>query len=403
MSQTFDRLAAANLLPQRGGLATRMLRRICASLRCGTLVVTTPEGQRFCHRAGAPGPEAEVVIHRWRVLRRLVFGGDIALAEAFMDGDWSSPDVTALIELGARNSATLERVIQGSAPLRWLNRLLHLRRANTRSGSRRNIEAHYDLGNDFYRLWLDAGMTYSSALYPTPELTLEQAQTAKQDRVLAMLALQPGQAVLEIGIGWGGMAERLVQAGGAVTGLTLSPSQLAYARERLAGRGADLRLQDYRDETGEYARIVSIEMLEAVGEAYWPAYFAQVKRCLAPGGAAVVQVITIEDSRFANYRANPDFIQRYVFPGGMLPSPSVMHAQAARAGLRVAAVECFGLDYARTLAEWRQRFEAAWPEIAAQGFPPRFRRLWHYYLSYCEAGFRAGALDVGLWRLEHAA
>ena len=394
--------AALTATRQPGGIQAALLRRVCGALSCGSLAITTPEGVRLEHRAAAPGPEAEITLHRWRTLRRLFFGGDVGFAESYMDADWDTPDLTALIELGAHNSHSLDNLVQGTALMRGVHRLLHLKRANPRRGSRRNIQAHYDLGNEFYARWLDAGMSYSSALYPRPDLTLEQAQTAKQDRVLEMLGLAPGQSVLEIGIGWGGLAERLVQAGTQLTGLTLSPAQLEKARERLAGTSADLRLQDYRDETAQHDRIVSIEMLEAVGEEYWPSYFAQLKRCLKPGGRAVLQVITIADDRFQQYRRNADFIQRYVFPGGMLPSPGVMQAQVAQAGLRVVARQDFGQDYARTLAEWHRRFEAAWPGIAAMGFPPRFRRLWTYYLCYCEAGFRAAALDVGLWQLEHA-
>jgi len=384
-----------------GRFHAAILRRICTHLQCGTLTVVTPDGQRFSHRAPSSGPDAELVLHRWRALRRMVLGGDVAFADAFIDGDWSSPDVAALIELAARNTTILDHVMRGSVLMRLGNRLLHLVHANTRAGSRRNIQAHYDLGNDFYARWLDAGMTYSSALYPRTDLTLEEAQTAKQDRVLELLAPSAGQTVLEIGMGWGGLAERLAQAGCQVTGLTLSPSQLEHASGRLQGLAAQPHLRDYRDEAGRYDRIVSIEMLEAVGEVYWPTYFNKVRQCLATGGNAVVQVITIADHRFAQYRAAPDFIQRYIFPGGMLPSPRVIREQATAAGLKVTAHQTFGLDYARTLAEWLRRFEMAWPDIAAMGFPARFRRLWHYYLCYCEAGFRSGVLDVGLWRLEH--
>ncbi len=402
MSQHLDLASALPALPRRAGLRAALLRRACSALRCGTLTLTTPEGLRLRHRAAAPGPEAELVLHRWRALRRLFLAGDTGFAEAYLDGDWSSPDLAPLLQLGALNIQSLHELVQGTAWLQWLHRLGHRRRSNTRRGSRRNIQAHYDLGNAFYAQWLDAGMSYSSAYYPQPGLTLEQAQTAKQELVLEMLAPQPGQRVLEIGMGWGGLAERLVQAGARVTGLTLSPAQMQLAQARLAGSGAELLLQDYRDQNGQFERIVSIEMLEAVGEEYWPAYFGQLRRCLAPGGRALVQVITIADDRFAHYRQSTDFIQRHIFPGGMLPCPAVMHAQAAQAGLRVVQVERFGQDYARTLAEWRQRFEAAWPAIAEQGFPPRFRRLWNYYLCYCEAGFRIGALDVGLWQLEAA-
>jgi cyclopropane-fatty-acyl-phospholipid synthase len=345
------------------------------------------------------------VLNRWRGLRRLLLGGDIGAAEAYIDGDWSSPDLVAIIEVAARNQPSIPGVDGGTWPSRLLNRLRHLARANTLAGSRRNIVQHYDLGNDFYRSWLDDGMSYSSALFQSPDQTLEAAQTAKQDRVMALLEPRPGQSALEIGIGWGGVAERLARAGARLTGLTLSPAQLGFAKDRLAGAGleADLRLQDYREIEGRFDRIVSIEMLEAVGEAWWPVYFATLRRSLAEGGIIVLQTITIADERFAAYRRAADFIQRHVFPGGMLPSPSALRAEIVRAGLVIEAVETFGASYARTLQLWRERFEAAWPAIERMGFPPRFKRLWDYYLAYCEAGFRAGAIDVGLWRLRREA
>jgi cyclopropane-fatty-acyl-phospholipid synthase len=329
--------------------------------------------------------------------------GDVAFGEAFMDGDWSSPDVAALLDLAARNTAPLAAAIDGTPLARLANRVLHRMRANTRAGSRRNIQRHYDLGNAFYARWLDAGMSYSSALYTRPHMPLELAQDAKLDRIMALLGPMPGDSVLEIGCGWGGLAERLARHGCNVTGLTLSPAQLSYARQRLAAGGlaarADLRLEDYRDSSGSFDRVVSIEMLEAVGEAFWPRYFDVLRTRLNPGGVAVLQVITIDDARFDGYRRTPDFMQRHVFPGGMLPPPRAVRQHIAQAGLTLEHVETFGDSYARTLAEWRQRFLDAWLEIAAMGFPERFRRMWDYYLSYCEGGFRAGAIDVGLWRV----
>ncbi len=296
-------------------------------------------------------------------------------------------------------------LLDSAWPRRLLNRMLHRRRANTRDGSRRNIAQHYDLGNAFYALWLDAGMTYSSGLYQTPAMRLEDAQAAKQARVLELLDLAPGRSVLEIGFGWGGLAALIAAEGCQLTGLTLSPAQHAYAQDRLnaAGLPADLRLQDYRDAAGQFDRIVSIEMLEAVGAEFWPVYFAALRARLAPGGVAVLQTISIADERFEHYRANPDFIQRHIFPGGMLPSADMIRRELARAGLVLRHRENFGLSYACTLRAWHERFDAAWPQIAALGFLPRFRRLWKYYLSYCEAGFRAGFIDVGLWQLGHAA
>jgi cyclopropane-fatty-acyl-phospholipid synthase len=404
MTEWTNDVATADPLPaDPSGPGAALLRWICTRLACGALTIVTPEGGRISHRAVRAAPEATLLLHRWRTLRRLATGGDVGFAEAYIDGDWSSPDLTALIELSLRNEAAFAGLVDGPLPARLLNRLLHWLRANTRAGSRRNIMQHYDLGNDFYRAWLDPGMSYSAALYRDGEMTLAAAQSAKQDRVLALLEPEPGQSVLEIGCGWGGILARLAERGCTVTGLTLSPAQRDHAVATLAAAGladrADIRLQDYRDVEGSYDRIVSIEMLEAVGEAYWPLYFDQLRRRLKSGGTAVLQVITIADDRFESYRRAPDFIQRHVFPGGMLPSPSALRAQIARAGLRLDTVEFFGACYSRTLRDWRERFDAAWPEIAAMGFPPRFRRLWDYYLCYCQAGFRAGAVDVGLWRL----
>ncbi|MEO3473684.1 cyclopropane-fatty-acyl-phospholipid synthase family protein [Roseomonas sp. CAU 1739] len=409
MSQALRIPRIALALPIAGLARMRAapLRRVMAGLTRGSLEVTTPDGVRVVHRASLPGPEASVVLHRWRTLRRLAFGGDIALAEAYGDGDWSSPDLAAVIELGAVNGPELERRIAGTALSRIGNRLAHLRRANTRSGSARNIIAHYDLGNDFFAGWLDAGMSYSSGIYRSADTTLAEAQTAKQDRAIALLDLHGGESVLEIGIGWGGLAERILAAhGGRLTGVTLSPAQLAWAQERMGRAGlaarADLRLQDYRDVRGTFDRIVSIEMLEAVGEAYWPTYFRTLRERLAPGGVAVLQVITIAEDRYATYRRSADFIQRHIFPGGMLPTPRIVRDMAAAAGFRLDHEETFGASYARTLGDWHRRFLHALPEVARCGLDERFQRLWRYYLAYCEGGFRAGAIDVGFYRLHRA-
>jgi cyclopropane-fatty-acyl-phospholipid synthase len=390
-----------------GGIRGAILRRLCERLRCGGLVVIMPGGGRLEHRTGVAGPEATLVIHRWRMLRRLLLGGDVAFGEAYVDGDWSSPDPVALIALAACNEGALAPMTDGPLPARMLNRLMHRRRANTRAGSRRNIVEHYDLGNEFYAAWLDRSMSYSAALYRDPAMSLEAAQVAKQDRVIELLDPRPQHRVLEIGCGWGGLAHGLALRGSHVTALTLSPAQHDFAGTRLRAAGlsdrVQLRLQDYREVEGSFDRIVSIEMLEAVGEAYWPLYFDRLHALLKPGGVAVLQVITIADARFAAYRRRPDFIQRHVFPGGMLPSPQAIRVQLDRVGLRLGTVETFGMSYARTLDAWRTRFTAQWPGIAAQGFTPRFRRFWEYYLAYCEAGFRAEAIDVGLWRVHRPA
>jgi cyclopropane-fatty-acyl-phospholipid synthase len=406
-STTGDGISTAVTLPSRGTVQGWVLRQIGQRLRCGTLTVVTPEQARATYRGAAPGPEATLMLHRWRTLRRLLVNGDVGFAEAYMDGDWSSPEPAALLELAARNATPLSPAIDGTPFARLLNRVFHGLHANTMRGSSRNIRQHYDLGNAFYALWLDPGMSYSSALYSAPDMTLEQAQAAKHARVLDMLDVMPGQDVLEIGCGWGSMAELLAQHDCRVTGLTLSPAQLAYAQERLASRGlsdqADLRLQDYRESSGRFDRVVSIEMLEAVGETFWPRYFDILRARLKPGGIAVLQVITIDDARFENYRRMPDFIQRYIFPGGMLPPPGALRRCIADAGLALQHHEPFGDSYAQTLMAWRRRFLDAWPQIATLGFSERFRRMWEYYLCYCEGGFRAGAIDVGLWRIERPA
>ncbi len=398
---------AAHVGSRLRDVRARLLDRLLGGLAHGRLHVILPSGVGFVRVGRNDGPEATIHIRRWRMLRRLMTGGDIGFAEGYLEGDWTSPDPVALIRLAARNTDELRRAIQGSVVFRSVERLRHLLRGNTRRGSRRNIEAHYDLGNDFYRLWLDDTMLYSSALFDAATPSLEAAQAAKLDRIGDLLALDGGESVLEIGCGWGALAAHLAEVSRArVTGITLSPSQLAWARDVAATRGltadVDLRLQDYRDIGETFDRVVSIEMFEAVGEAWWPTYFGTLARALKPGGRAVLQVISIDEARFDDYRRDTDFIQKHVFPGGFLPSKTALAQAVEAAGLKVAAAEHFGLSYAETLAEWRRRFHARWPEIARQGFDDRFRRLWDYYLAYCEAGFREGSIDVGLYTLTHA-
>jgi cyclopropane-fatty-acyl-phospholipid synthase len=391
--------------PRRGpGPFGWLVARKLAGIVAGRIVVQMPNGARHVARGAAPGPEAVLVLHRWRALWRLLIEGDLGFAEAYMDADWSTPDLPALLAFGAVNQDAIG--VEAGRPLRLLRRVRHRCRANTRAGSRRNIEAHYDIGNEFYAAWLDAGMNYSAALFEHGETTLEAAQAAKLDRVVAALEIAGTEHVLEIGCGWGALAQALAARGCRVTGLTLSPAQRNYAGARLADAGlaprAELRLQDYRDVSGRFDRIVSVEMLEAVGEEFWPDYFRTLARCLAPHGTAVLQFISIAEQRFAAYRAGVDFIQRHIFPGGLLPTIGAVRAEAARAGLAVETVAQFAAGYAATLAEWRRRFQAAWPALRTQGFDERFGRKWDYYLAYCEAGFRSGALDVGIYRLRHA-
>ncbi|BAL27528.1 cyclopropane-fatty-acyl-phospholipid synthase family protein [Azoarcus sp. KH32C] len=368
-------------------------------IRGGRLDVRLPDGSSALFGEGEHVTVLQ--IHDEALFGRVLARGDIGFAEAYLDGLWDSPDLTAVLTLLAANRDALKRAIYGSWRRLLAARIRHWLNRNSRAGSRRNIMAHYDLGNDFYRLWLDPTMSYSSALYGNKdEVSLEAAQRAKYDRILDRVGAESGEHVLEIGCGWGGFAERALGRGLRVTGLTLSPAQLAWAQQRAPA--AELRLQDYRELRERFDHVVSIEMFEAVGERWWPSYFRTVARSLRPDGKAVIQSITIRDDLFAAYRKGTDFIQQYVFPGGMLPSRSAFRRAAARAGLVVRDEHSFGLDYARTLAEWRHAFEASWPDIRQLGFDEDFRRLWRLYLSYCEAGFRAGSIDVVQFELAHA-
>ena len=378
---------------------TRLVFELLEKIRGGLLEIRLPDGARFLFGEGEPGVTMQV--NDETVFARVLAKGDIGLAEAYLDGEWDSPDVTALLALLARNRDALRDAVYGSWRQLLAARLRHWFNRNSRAGSKRNIMAHYDLGNDFYRLWLDPSMSYSSALFDgTSDQPLQAAQAAKYRRILSRLAAEPGQRVLEIGCGWGGFAEMATRDGLAVTGLTLSPAQLAWAQQRVPS--ADLRLQDYRDTAERFDHVVSIEMFEAVGERWWPTYFRTVANALKPEGRAVIQSITIRDDLFATYRRGTDFIQQYIFPGGMLPSRAEFRAQAARQGLSVRDEFAFGADYARTLASWRDAFDARWPQVAALGFDEPFRRLWRLYLSYCEAGFLAGNIDVVQFELARA-
>jgi cyclopropane-fatty-acyl-phospholipid synthase len=394
----------SSLSQQSHGRRTRAVDRVIPALPLGRLHITLPNGEVIERHGDPAGPDAVMTVHRWRAFWRIRRDGDNGFADSYLDGDWSTPDLGAVLELCMRNEpALLGKTRAGSAFALMRNRIQHWLRANTRRGSRRNIAAHYDLGNEFFKPWLDEGMNYSSALYDNCD-TLERAQSAKLDRAAALLDLNGGERVLEIGCGWGALAERLIRHYGAnVSGITLSTEQLAYAQARLAGeveRGrADLRLQDYRDVAGRFDRIASIEMIEAVGERYWPSYFGKIRDCLAGGGVALLQAITIDETRFATYRKRPDFIQRYIFPGGVLPTHAIIEREAARAGLKLVHHEQFSDSYAKTLREWRNRFLGAWPKIEPLGFNERFRRMWEYYLAYCEVGFRNGSISVGFFKL----
>jgi len=377
----------------------RLLLALSTRIHAGSLQVTVPDGRVYRVAGEAPGPDATLRIVRDRAARRLFLGGSVGFGTAYMDGDFETPDLRALLALAALNEDHLGDIHAGHRVVNVVRRAWHRLRDNTRAGSRRNIAAHYDLGNAFYARWLDPSMTYSSAVFERPTQDLGEAQAAKYRRLAEKLALRPDERVLEIGCGWGGFAEVAAKEFGArVTAITVSREQLEFARARIARAGlaerVEARFVDYRDVEGRFDKVVSIEMFEAVGERHWPRYFAKVRDALEPGGRAALQIITIADRWFESYRGGVDFIQRYIFPGGMLPSMPALKQQFERAGLALDKAEFYGQHYAATLAEWNRRFQAAWPELAPLGFDRRFKRMWEFYLAYCEAGFRAGSLDV---------
>ena len=387
--------------------AARWLFRLLAQLRHGSIDIRCPDGRTQSFKGARPGPHAMLALADWKVCGDMLGRGDIGLAEAYIAGRADSADLMQLLLLGALNEQAIEQAMHGRWWATLVYRLRHLLRPNSRRGSRRNIHAHYDLGNDFYRLWLDPTMTYSAALFEGDAArTLAAAQAAKYARILRALDARPGQHILEVGCGWGGFAEHAARAGCRVTAITISQAQLEYAQQRITAAGlqdrVEFKLLDYRDLDGQFDHLVSIEMFEAVGERYWPDYFAMVRNRLAAGGRAVVQSITIADAKFERYRSGTDFIQQYVFPGGMLPSPRRFRELAAERGLAVTEMHAFGLDYAETLRRWHERFNSVAQQVQAQGFDERFMRTWRFYLAYCEAGFRAQATDVMQACLVHA-
>ena len=391
---TTSDLSSHTGLPRSARQVFALLQR----LRHGSLDVQTPEGSQL-HFGQEAQPRAAIRILDWAVCEAALKSGDVGFAESYMAGQWTSPDLRALLELFVRNRTALEGVIYGGFWGGLLHRARHLMRRNTRKGSRKNIHAHYDLGNDFYKLWLDPSMNYSSAWFAgAPEGSLDAAQGAKMHRALREAGVQAGSRVLEIGCGWGAVAEVAARDFDAhLTGVTLSTEQLAWAQDRLAKAGlpADLRLQDYRDiADAPFDAVVSIEMFEAVGREYWDSYFQAVHAKLKPGGRACIQSITIHDDLFDRYVRSTDFIQQYIFPGGLLPSPSQFRAHAERAGLRVVNELAFGTDYAETLRRWREAFLHHEGPVRELGFDTRFLRLWEFYLAYCEAAFAAGNTDV---------
>ncbi len=365
----------------------------------GSLTFMLPDGQAVRLRGEAAGPDARLIVRDYRFIRRALLSGDIGFAEGYMAGEWDTPDLAALLGALSANFDNLQRLAYGNPLARLFHGLGHALRGNSRRGSRRNIHAHYDLGNDFYARWLDPTMTYSSARFETPDQPLADAQRNKYAMLARGMGLTAEHNLLEIGCGWGGFAEFAAKEIGArVTGVTISKAQYDFARKRLFDQGlaerAQIKFIDYRDIDGRFDRVASIEMFEAVGEPYWPAYFGKIRELLSPGGRAGLQIITIRDRDFEDYRRRADFIQRYIFPGGMLPSEERLREETARAGLAFDGVSRFGRDYADTLRIWLRNFDASWSGIAPLGFDERFRRLWRFYLAYCEAGFRTGRIDV---------
>ena len=387
-----------------GRLIGRRFDHLLDGITHGQLSLTWPDGHLSRHgkKSIDPSRNAQLTLHNYRPIRQMMMSGENGFAESYLQGDWSSDNLRNLFTLILNNEPEVAVMTTGSWYARLLNTLRHGRNSNSLRGSQRNIEFHYDLGNDFYQLWLDPTMSYSSAVFEGDE-SLEQAQDAKLSRVVESLKPAPGARVLEIGCGWGAMAHKLAtQAECRVEGISLSQEQLRYARdfnnvESEAGRqgSTEFRYQDYRAVEGSYDHIVSIEMFEAVGEKYWNTYFDKLGQLLEQGGTAVLQVITIDEQRFDEYRASPDFIQRYIFPGGMLPTKEHLTRLVEGSGFELVEVDWFGSSYAQTLLHWRERFDQVISEVTALGFDDRFARMWRYYLDYCETGFRLGRTDVG--------
>ncbi|APE51318.1 SAM-dependent methyltransferase [Delftia sp. HK171] len=404
-------LSPSAAAPRRTPARARRVLNLLERLPHGQLDLEQPDG-RLLHLPRPPSgaADAHCVLHDWQALERTLKSGDIGLAEGYIAGEWDSPDLAALLRLCMANRDHVQSLVYGSWWGRLGYRLRHLLQRNTRAGSARNIHAHYDLGNDFYRLWLDPGMSYSAAWFQgrtgqaLRNADLQEAQQAKLRRTLDEVRLQSGQRLLEIGCGWGGLAEAAAQEFGArVTGVTLSREQLVWGQQRMQQAGladaVELRYQDYRDLPARHAgepfdAIVSIEMFEAVGREYWRGYFQTLRDCLKPGGLACIQTITLREDLFARYLRSTDFIQQYIFPGGLLPSIPAFEQEARRAGLVVERRMAFGRDYAETLRRWRQAFDHNLDAVRAQGFDERFVRIWTFYLAYCEAAFDTGNTDV---------
>jgi cyclopropane-fatty-acyl-phospholipid synthase len=390
------------------GIAAWFGKRLIGRPRHGAVTVTFPNGKSRTFGDPSTGERASLVLRNFKVLQKTLQRGTVGFAQAYIDGDVEIEDLTGLFRYFLQNRDVLD-----SGESSWYGRAAqdityHLSRTNSKEGSKKNISEHYDLGNDFYAEWLDPSMTYSSAYYTSDEQTLTEAQHAKYRKVAEMAGVTPGSRILEIGCGWGGFAETAARDFGAnVHGITLSAEQLKFANERMRRQGLDglakMHFEDYRDTQGQFDHVASIEMIEAVGEEHWPSYFRTVHDRLKPGGTAAIQAITIGEQDFQDYRARPDFIQRFIFPGGMLLTKTAMQEQGDKVGLVLENVETFRLSYAKTLRLWRERFLERWAEIKALGYTEEFRRKWVYYLCYCEAGFAEGSIDVGIYQYRRPA
>ncbi|MCE8006742.1 cyclopropane-fatty-acyl-phospholipid synthase family protein [Aestuariivita sp.] len=368
-------------------------------MQYGRLDMALPDGRVFRAEGKSPGPVAEMDIHNPDVFARLIREGDLGFCDAYLDGDWSSPDLQAFMDLIHADNEAIYDGFPGMGLVRKYEQLRFWLQRNHKTQARKNISYHYDLGNAFYALWLDDTMTYSSALFRTGQESMERAQAAKYASMIDEMGAKPGDHILEIGCGWGGFAEYAAKERGMrVTGLTISEEQFKYARERIEKAGlsdkVDVKLQDYRDERGTYDGIASIEMFEAVGEKYWPTYFETVRDRLKPGKTATLQIITVADRRWHVYKRGVDFIQKYIFPGGMLPSPKVLRQNVERAGLAVVKSVEFGSSYDLTLRRWHETFNEKWDQVAELGFDDRFRRMWNFYLTSCASTFQSGNCDV---------
>ncbi len=390
-----------------GNLILTVAKRLLPQDVLGSLDVTLPSGQVITLGRRGTGIEADLRLRNFSVIWASIRRAQLGFFERYIAGDVESSDPTKVFKFYLQNRGGLDQASKGVFFASLFDKLWHKKRDNTHQGSKENISEHYDLGNEFYKLWLDDTMSYSSAVFDSSTNSLESAQHLKLKHVMDAAEVAPGKSVLEIGCGWGGFAEAAGKAGANVRGITLSKEQLSYSQNRIRRIGLDpactFHFEDYRDTRGQYDSIASVEMIEAVGEAHWPSYFRTVFERLKPGGVAAIQGITIQESNFEAYRSGVDFIQRYIFPGGMLLTKDIMREQTQKAGLLMEKIECFGQSYARTLRLWHERFEAAWPQISKQGFDERFRRMWKLYLCYCEAGFSEGIIDVGIYKLKKPA